>query len=571
MSDAKISFSVEDWKAADEAFQRLSESAKGTRDSLRETGESGIWLVDVFKDLGNSFVGRVAEGVLLRDAMREVLGGLKDVAEALPELIAHTVEFGSKLYDMSLKTGASVEGLSALRYVAGQTGVDFESFGTALYKMEVALGSNGAKADELQTHLDKLHLNLTTLKNEKPDQAFIDIMTALEAMPNRADQAATGVAIFGKGFKDMAGLTHESIGEMIQQAKDLGLVMSTDTAAAADAAGDAFDRMKMQVEALGFHIAGAFVPALAGLENDLSVGLNNAVKTLNASLAATGDDGGFLSTVAKAMGTGDEATKAQIQLYGELKDTLISLTRNTLEPLVTATGFVMTEFNAAKVVFGDLMQIIDGDALAFEYLALGIAKTMQFLHAGDWSADIQRINGNIDDLLGTMKKRGDALEKDKEAEREWGNWAVAANTAVEGALNAVAASHTDLAETIKKGAEQSRAAYGGVGDAVEHGKEKVDKFKQAMEEVASVGTSWVTTLDTIDGRIVDAAENYIRAGLTLGALKEMYDLTETQVKALTEAVKEQDAWTKELGRQHLEQIKLIADEDKKVAAERARR
>jgi hypothetical protein len=568
--DAKITISTEGVEGAGQAFAGLREVVDGTGKSLRETGESGIWLLDRMQDLGSSFVGRVAEGVLLRDAVREVLGGVKDLTLALPELIDHTIEFGSHLYDMSLKTGASVEGLSALRYVAGQTGIDFESFSTSLYKMEVALGANGAKADELQKHLDKLHLNLKTLKDEKPDQAFIDIMTALEAMPNRADQAATGVAIFGKGFKDMAGLTHESMGEMIQQAKDLGLVMTTESAAAADVAGDAFNRMKLQVESLGLHIAGAFVPAIAGLSSDLSVGLNNAVKTLNASLADMGGDGGFLSTVATAMGTGDAATKAQMQLYGELKDTLISLTRNSLEPLVSALGFVMTEWNAAKVVFGDMMQIVDGDALAFEYLALGIAKTLNFLHAGDWSSDIQRINGNIDDLLTTMAKRGEALDKDKVAEREWGNWAVAANQSVEVALNAVAATHTDLAATIEKGAEQSRAAFGGVGDAVEHGKEKVDKFKQAMAEVASVGTSWSTTLLTIDGNIVDAAENYIRAGLSLSALKEMYALTDTQVKALGEAVKEQAAWEKELDREHLEQIKLVAEEDKKAAAERAR-
>src|SRR5581483_4660581 len=146
-------------------------------------------------DVGSSFAARVAEGVLLRDMFHELLDVVKEGIEAFPELVQHTIETGNQLFEMSLKTGASVEGLSALRYVASQTGIDFDSFGTSLYKMEVALGSSGQKAIDLQEKLDLLGLSLQDLKNERPDEAFVNILSALEELPNRSDQAAIGMAI----------------------------------------------------------------------------------------------------------------------------------------------------------------------------------------------------------------------------------------------------------------------------------------------------------------------------------------------------------------------------------------
>src|SRR5262252_4529944 len=277
----------------------------------------------------------VASGELLKDAFEKVLDVTKELLTAIPDLVTHTIDLGNNLYEMSLKTGASVENLSALRYVASQVGMDFNSFGTILPKMEQNLGATGNAADKLQGHLDALHLNLKTLKNEKPDQAFIDIMSGLEQIPSRADQAAIGVAVFGRGFKEMAGLTQESIQTMMQEAHNLGLVMSTETAAAAHAAEVGFKSLQMQLESVGTHIAAAFLPALVGLEQNLGTMLKGAIDSTNASLDKMGGSGGFLQTVAAAMGTGDKAIAAQNQLYEYLKNAIIDVVRYGIEPLIT--------------------------------------------------------------------------------------------------------------------------------------------------------------------------------------------------------------------------------------------
>jgi hypothetical protein len=437
--------------------QETTTATQASADAVRGWG-------DIFSSVLHSFEGRVVEAFAIRDAMRALQDVAKEALAAFPEMVEHTIEVGNQLWEMSIKTGASVEGLSALRFVAGQTSVGFETMVGSISKLEQGLGSTGPKAEKLQGTFERLGLDMLTLKNERPDEAFIDVLAALEEVPNRADQAALGMQIFGAKFKGMAALAQEDIGELIDKARELGLVMSTDTAAAAHAAEVGFKALHAQWEAVTMHLSAAFLPALVGVTSTLGGIFNEAIHEANKSLDEMGKPGGFIRTVSDAMGTGNKAIAAQVELYDMLRDALVGVARYGVEPVITSFGFLMTETHAAKVVFGDLMQIVQGNALAFEYLALGIAKFGETTSFGDaakrYAGDVQRINENIDSLLISMKKRGDSLQTDTKAEQDWGEWAKKATNEVEEAVHQLATSHSDAAETIRKYAEMSHAARG---------------------------------------------------------------------------------------------------------------
>lgn len=527
---------------------------------------TGGWS-SILDTLGGSFVARVAEGQLLRDAIREILSGVKDVIEAFPDLLAHTIAVGNSLFEMSVKTGSSVEGLSTLRYVASQTGINFESFGTTLSMMEKNLGATGAAGKKVSETLTSMGLDLATVKGMRSDEAFLTIAQALFNVGNNADKAHDSALLLGRGAKEMAVLWHEDIGPMIQEAKDLGLVMSTETAAGAHLAEIGFQSLEMQLEGLGMHIANAFLPAIIGIEGDLGVGLHDAVTTLNGSLGALGGEGGFLSTVARAMGTGDQATKAQIELYEMLKATLIGLVRNTLEPLISTIGFVMTEWNAANVVMGDVTQVLDMLEVSLAVVAAGSYKLVQALIAVStgglktdaFQADIDKLNTGILSTLDTMQKRADALQADKKAEADWSTWAVNANKAVEVALNAIAAAHTDVGKKITEMADVSRAAYGQTGDAADAAAAETKKYEAALADLQSVGEDWRGTLAAMDPFIVTMAEHMLAAGAPMSALVEVFHLTAAEAKALTSEVKELTAAEKLHAGAVLSTAKLEAD------------
>ncbi|HKC84582.1 MAG TPA: hypothetical protein VKG02_01330, partial [Blastocatellia bacterium] len=266
-------------------LQAIADAAKNAQQALGDAAATASQSSGIFGSLSASFstfVAGVASGEIIAEIFKKIASSILEVgvaaAEALPQLIEHTIEVENSLYEMSLKTGASVENLSKLRYVASQTGIDFNSFATTLFKMEQNFDATGKKGEDLSKRLAQIGLNLNDLKNARPDEAFIKTMTAMEQMKNRADQASLGVALFGRGFRDMAGLTQESITELMAQAEKLGLVVSTQDAAAAHAAEVGWKQFQMQVEAAGMSIANVFIPAVTNVLNLMSEGFVNAMQ-----------------------------------------------------------------------------------------------------------------------------------------------------------------------------------------------------------------------------------------------------------------------------------------------------
>lgn len=528
----KIAANVEDLKTAmAQARQAVLDNTEATR---KASEAAGGWS-SMLDTLGGSFVARVAEGQLLRDAIREILSAVKDTIEAFPDLLEHSVALGNSLYEMAVKTGSSVEGLSELRYVASQTGISFESLGTVLPMMEKALGSTGAAGAKVQDVLSSLGLDLDTLKGQRSDQTFVDIATAISYVSSNADKAYDATVLLGRGAKEMGALFHENIQEMVDRAHELGLVMSTDTAAGAHAAEIEYNQLSLQLEALGMSIATAFIPAIIGVEHDLGEGLTSAVQTLNGALGTLGGGGGLIGTVATAMGTGSAAAVAQAVIYETLKATLIGLVRETLEPLITAIGFVASEFNGAKVIIGDTMQIVDGFGLSLLYVDKALIDiglhTKDAAEMPEMRAKWQANDDAIQQLLVSMKARGAALQADKQAEADWSAWSVQANHAVEVALNAVGATHTDVAAIIARFAEISKAAYGGAADAAALSAAELKK-RAAVEagQIAETEKLYdqfyklqnAASHDTVQARINDA---WLAADAEIAALEKTTKIT----------------------------------------------
>jgi hypothetical protein len=515
MAEAKITISAQDLASGvmDVVNQKLREMGAATEDAKPHVETFG----ESIEKLGHSFALRVAEGELLRDAFHEVFNVVREGIAAFPELVMHTIEVGNKLFEMSLKTGASVENLSALRYVASQTGLDFDSFGTTLFKMEQALGASGAKADEMQKHLDTLGLDLRTLKNEKPDQAFIDIMSALEAVPNRADQAAAGMAIFGRGFKEMAGLTQESITDLMAEAHDLGLVMSTDTAAAAHAAEVGFKGFSMQLEAVGMQVAATVTPALVAVTKLIGQEFHDGV---------------------------ERAGHPVIDLKQTVEDVTMKMLDWSTAGINTAQ-FLDHAFEGTKAMLFDVEAKVVGVASAF----MGFIATANEVasHIPGFGDKFKAMGESVRDA----QRWVDGFQQGLKAESEGALDAAAKHDQL---FNGLAAGVADMkthfhdafgkaGEEINHFADMSHNAYGGIGADVEGSTKGIQALQKQQEEwlktlgdLTSAGASWKDTLDGIDGETLAAVEYYLAAGVSQSELAKAYGLTEIQVKAVKSAM-----------------------------------
>lgn len=140
---------------------------------------------------------------------------------------AHT---GSALFDMSKRTGLSVESLSELKFAAEQSGTSLEAVEKA--------------SRELQ-------------KKGIDPKRFDEIANSIASLEDPTQRAQMAMEFFGKRSGTALLPMLEDLPQLRQQARDLGLVLSTEGAAGADSMGDAFDAAKAQFVALVTQIGAA--------------------------------------------------------------------------------------------------------------------------------------------------------------------------------------------------------------------------------------------------------------------------------------------------------------------------
>jgi hypothetical protein len=547
-------------KLTDSELQRIGASAQQAAEKLRALGQDvpqgiqaiadaakaarteGEGMASSFASWGAGMVANIASGELLAHAIERIGEAALEAAKALPEMVMHTIEVGNSLYEMSLKTGASVENLSRLRYVASQTGIDFQSFPTIFAKMEQGLGQVGTKAEALQKHLDDLHLNLKTLRDEHPDQAFLDIVSALEKIQNPAQRAADGMAIFGRGWKEMAALGVESVQELMDEADKLGLTVTTMSAAADHAAKTGFATLGMQLESIEMRIGQAFVPALVGLTRDVGVVLTDALTKANGKLDDMGKGGGFLATVSQAMGTGNGALAAQIKLYEMLRDGIVSFVRSAIEPTVTALTFLAQELDAVRVIAHLIPEGIQVITYEVERFLLASIKLKQFtdpLNAKAYDAEADQISKDMDRLYDSFSKHQLAVNDLKKSEEDWGKGGATAVKAIEEALTKFGATHADIEGIITHFANVAKNAYGGASTAVDGASKKMEDAAAALAaaqipltEVEKGRAEYLLSMGLREeqvallmGKNVIQIHNYVEAGKQAEAITKMWAAT----------------------------------------------
>ena len=190
-----------------------------------------------------------------------VLGPLAGTAKVFADM-------GSELTDMSQRTGVSVEALSELGYAAEMSGADMATLEGGLRKMQKTIAEAASGSQSAQEALGALGITINDLKNLAPDEQFALIAARLAEVQNPTQRAAAAMEVFGKsGTKLLPMMAGGARGleEMRQKARDLGLVMSSEDAAAADDFGDALDSLWKVLKMGAFTIGSALAPVLKGL------------------------------------------------------------------------------------------------------------------------------------------------------------------------------------------------------------------------------------------------------------------------------------------------------------------
>ena len=299
--------------------------------------------------------------------------GLSGVMAALTPLFSiagivslgnKAIEAGDKFFDLSQKTGVSVEALAKFSKAAQLNGTDVDGVAKALQKLskgmlEASTTGKGPAAGALYA----LGISATDASGRLrgADDVMLQVADRFKQIPDGATKTALAIQLFGKAGADMIPMLNqgsEAIGK-------LSVKMSADFAAKADEYSDKLTMIGGTVNSLGLAIAEQLLPSLiAGSDQILGLvkevanwvnqnksGIAQTARLITAFMMATGDAFSFvlknIAAYSQALGhlfAGDFG--GAVQVVKDRLGTMLTEAKNdfaNLDKTINGTGQELTK------------------------------------------------------------------------------------------------------------------------------------------------------------------------------------------------------------------------------------
>ena len=253
--------------AAATAVLRITTDTKGANQSLGNRGLGGSLkaLVPSAKTAALGIAGIGVAGAAI---------GVK--------LVSGLISAGDELQKMSLRTGVSVENLSAMKFAAEQSGASLDAFSDGLRRQARFLTDARDGLSTATDTLDSLGLSLEDVEGLNPDELFSRFADAIASTEDPFLQSAAAQEIFGRGGTALLPLLQEGadgIRRLTDEARETGNVMSTEAAEGAASFTDAINKVKNIVSGQVLEGFTALIPVLEQVSVFLASDLPGAIRT----------------------------------------------------------------------------------------------------------------------------------------------------------------------------------------------------------------------------------------------------------------------------------------------------
>ena len=275
--------------------------------------------------------------------------GLGMGAAALGGFVKRVVDTAGSINDLSHQLGTSAEFTQRMKYVAEQTGTTIEAFGTAITRMNKNLSIGD---DSTVSALKKAGLSLSELRQMKPEDAFYKIADAVKGIQNPMLQTEIVTKALGKTAAELLPAMQEDVRKLGGEVS----VMSDDTVARLDAAGDAWARLGNKIvtitgEALvsildfGATVRGVFGTSerfFDFLAMSFQYGMTNALATSTATQQV-------MEAMAASLSKQEKQQVDDLAKKGMKAKEIAALYREEVRPAIEA--YVKTLEQAARIKF----------------------------------------------------------------------------------------------------------------------------------------------------------------------------------------------------------------------------
>lgn len=185
---------------------------------------------------------------------------------------------GADLARAAQRIGITVEALSQLKFAAEQNGISFESLERDLRRMQRSMGRAAEGTPEVVGALRQLGLSFEDLNKLSPEGKLKALADAMQKIPDGTQKANVAMQLFGQhgmgtSLIPLLDLGSKGIDKLMRQFDDMGLTMSTKTAAQALELDQRLNVLWTVIRGGAITIGSALTPAFRYLANGLTVAI----------------------------------------------------------------------------------------------------------------------------------------------------------------------------------------------------------------------------------------------------------------------------------------------------------
>lgn len=200
-------------------------------------------------------------------------------AAGIATMATRAAQAADNVGKLSTQLGISVKSLSQFEYIAGQTGVKFDTLTMALQRSTRRIAEAAQGTGEAQTALKELGISAEKLNQLDPAAQFEVLAKQLSQVTNEADQVRLAFKLFdSEGVRLLRTIkeTGGNFDELNEKARSLGAVIDTDLTQKGADVNDSMADVKAALSGVGNSILATFGPAVVSAATGLVDFINKA-------------------------------------------------------------------------------------------------------------------------------------------------------------------------------------------------------------------------------------------------------------------------------------------------------
>lgn len=207
-----------------------------------------------------------------------IYGGIKTgatvafaaIGAAITAAVANGIAEADKFDEVSARLGVGVEKLQELNYAAGLSGVSFEDLSSVFPKLSKAMAESLDPDSKYAEMFKKLGLSAVDAQGNLKDAAdfLLEISDVFYQFDDSTGEAALAMEIFGKsgaGLLEFLNRGKDGIEDLMNRARDLGLIIDEETTQSMAELNDRVSEVKTGFTVLGAEIAAQLLPKIMEL------------------------------------------------------------------------------------------------------------------------------------------------------------------------------------------------------------------------------------------------------------------------------------------------------------------